>query len=683
MASHARSITLTCLGLLVAYATALPAADARRTLAPIAEISADRLEGKDYRRLVMVLEGAPPEKQGLLLTLGVLGDEVVQAWAVTKRWGSQRMISRTGSLELQGSSLRGTAYVLIADPFADKWHYKSSKRGGLWYGFDIQAQISGNRLQGSFAGKRSNPAVDDREEHQGSVAGVVIDQATLEARHPYVEEADFPYWHGRNGNGSATDTGWELVEQFGDSECLWASEENELPGTYNIVMGGLGGPVVANGRVYVSYQMPNGPHFDEEWYDKLMPEGPEQQERVAYYGHLAGDYGATWLRRRTSIEADDIVLCVDAQTGLTIWKRVFPAVARNPSYCGRGWAWAKNGPFTSPCVVDGKVYTLGGHGAMYCLDAATGADVWHGKLFSAKNADTHLAKAIEAGRMVQRVKHKPRAPDYVTSLCYAEGVIISNENGSRVDGWDAATGKHLWGPIKIDGLGRGRGGGSQSGVLMPIGNRTLVVLGPALLDPRTGGVFWSIDCDKYYNGSRGDACVVGDILVYANGTGNEESDIGLSAWRVAEAGVRLLWIKGKDMCGANFSSPAAYQGHVYCATLPFDKSGLGAVLCIEVESGTIVGQVERTKGEGNIAQLLASDGRLLIGQQEGSWWRADPAAFERLCRFPGGDSVPNNQSSHPQAMCGGRLYARGDFNLLCWDLRAVRDQTPPPALSGQ
>ncbi len=681
MSNRPRSTILACLGLLAALAAGLPASEGRQQLDPIPEISADRLEGKDYRRLIMLLDGAPPERQGLKLTVGVLGDEAVQIWANTKQWGSQRLISRTGSLEMQGTTLQGTAYVLIADPSSDKWHYKSSKQGGLWYGFDIQAQISGDRLQGRFAGRRSNPDVKDREEHEGTLDGVVVDQAAFEAVHPYVEESDFPFWRGREGNGTATDTGWELVEDIADAECLWASEEDELPGTYNIVMGGLGGPVVADGRVYLSYQMPNGPHFDEEWYDKLMPEGPEQEDRIAYYGHLAGDYGASWLRRRTSITADDIVLCVDAQTGLTIWKRVFPAVARNPSYSNRGWSWAKNGPFTTPCVADGKVYTLGGHGAMYCLDATTGEDVWQGKLFSAENADAHLAAAVEAGRMVQRVKHKPRAPDYVTSLCHAEGVIISNENSWRVDGWDAATGEHLWGPADIDGLGRGRGGGSQSGVLMSAGDRTLVVMGPSIIDPRSGEVIWSIDCEKYYQGARGNPCVAGDILVYPNN--DKDSEVGLSAWRFSTSGAKLLWTKGGEYCGLKHCTPTAYEGHVYCITRPNDNAP-GHVLCIELESGEIVAQVERAgRGEGDFAQLLSSDGRMLVGQQRASWWRTEPSDFERLCEFPAGDSVPNNQSSHPQAMCGGRLYSRGDFNLVCWDLRKVRDDSPPPALGGQ
>jgi outer membrane protein assembly factor BamB len=648
-------------------------------LEPIAEVTPERLN-QPYRRVVMNLEGAVPERKGLQITLGVLGDEVVQIWALTPVWGSQRLISRTGSLQVQGGRIAGTCYVLVANPFVDKLHYKSCKGGGAWWQFQIQVAVGGQRVTGSYVAQRSNPNRKDKDTHKGSIAGYAVDRQAFEKLHP-LAKSDYACWRGAIGNGTAPETGWELVEQLADAEVLWASEEWELPGTYNIVMGGLGGPIVSDGLVYLSYQMPNGPTFDEEWYKKIMPNGPEEQERISYYGHLAGDYGAKWLRRRTSIEADDIVLCVDAQTGLTVWKRVFPAAARNPSYSNRSWSWAKNGPYTTPCAADGKLFTIGGHGAIYCLDARTGKTVWTGGLPSSKNARDHLAEAVSQGRMVQRTKRKPRAPDYVVSVCYAEGVIVATDNGYSVMGLDARTGKQLWGGVKIDGLGHGRGGGAHSGVPMPIGNRTLVVMGPAVMDPRTGKVLWSVDA-KYFRGELGNAAVSGDVIVFGNGIKNKESDRGLSAWRFNGSTAQLLWEKDDNYCQAGFATPTIYKDHLYIATRPKNGNSEGAVLCVELKTGKIVGSVDRVRGEGNIAQLLAGDGRMLVGQQGGSWWRTDPQNFARLCEFPGGDSVPNNQSSHPQAMCGGRLYSRGDFNLVCWDLRKKRDQTPPPLLAG-
>jgi len=641
-------------------------ADAPPQLQPIAEVKADRL-ARPYQRLVLDFAQAPPDGGGLRITLGMLGDEVVQVWALAPQWGGQRLISRVGSLAVAGGTLKGTAYVLVANPTVDKAHCKSAKWGGAWYGFDVKAAISGRSVRGSYTCQRSNPEHSDQKMHQGAVAGQVVTREQLEAAHPLFRDSEFPCWRGDFGNGTAKETGEELVTDLADAAVLWASEESELPSTYGSVMGGIGGPVVTDGRVYLSYVMANGPTFDEEWYQKLMPDGPENDEHVNFFGHASGDYGAQWLRRRTSIEADDIILCVDAQTGLTVWKRVFPAAARNPSYSVRGWSWAKNGPFTTPCVADGRLYTIGGHGAIYCLDAATGADIWQSGLPSSAAAKAHLAKAVAAGRMVQRVKAKPGAPDNVTSLCCAEGVIVAADNSFSVMGLDAKTGKRLWGDLKIEGLGHGRGGGAHSPVLMPLGNRTFVALGPAILDPRSGTVLWQVPAEYYSRGPRGNPAISKDIIVFP---GNSKTNpIAVSAWRFDGRSAKLLWKLDDGRISAKHNSPAIYQDHLYCCVQPPRGRVWGHTLCIELETGRVVASAERVKGEGDIAQLLAGDGRLLVGQQPGSWLRTDPKAFTRLSGFPGGDSLPNNQSSHPQAMCGARLYSRGEFNLVCWDLR--------------
>ncbi len=675
---------LPCLIALLSCTAARAAEDAFPTLEPIAELSPDRLQ-QSYRRLVLKLADAPPGGEGLQLTIGLLGAKPVQIWALAPRWGSQRLISRSGSLAWDGSRLSGTAYVLIANPFVDKAHYKAHKNGGAWWSLEIDASESATGIDGTYRAGRSNKRAEPAPV-SGTLTGHSVDRATIDERHPPQPAADFPCWRGRYGNGTAPGVEQELVADLGQASVLWTSEESDLPGTYNIVMGGLGGPVVADGKVFLSYQMPNGPTFDEEWATKLMPAGPAAASRISYYGHRDGETGARWLRRRTSVEADDVVLCIDAQTGLTRWKRVWPAAARNPSYSGRGWSWAKNGPFTTPCIVGERLYTIGGHGALYCLDTNDGATVWTAELPSASAAAAHLDAAVAAGRMVQRTSHKPRAPDLCTSLAHAQGVIVANDNGWAVHGWDAATGAKRWGPVKIDGLGGGRSGGAHSGVPIMLDGKQMLIMGPALLDPRDGTVLWSVPA-AYFRGELGNAAVAGDVVVFANGTKNEDSEVGVSAWRLDAAGdATLLWTLDRRYCTAGFQSPAIYANRLYCCTRPGrdvrDEHAQGQVICVDMETGRILASVERRRGEGSIAQLLADDGRLLVGQQHASWWSTDPDDFRRLSPFPGGDSVPNNQSSHPQALCGGRLYSRGDFNLVCWDLRRTRaPRFAPP--SGQ
>ena len=62
---------------------------------------------------------------------------------------------------------------------------------------------------------------------------------------------------------------------------------------------------------------------------------------------------------------DSGVFCLDAATGKTLWKRVFPGGPLLPLY--------GNHPASStPCIANGKCYVIGTDGAVFCLDAKTG-----------------------------------------------------------------------------------------------------------------------------------------------------------------------------------------------------------------------------------------------------------------------------------------------------------------------
>src|SRR5206468_3086108 len=98
---------------------------------------------------------------------------------------------------------------------------------------------------------------------------------------------------------------------------------------------GYAGPAVANGRVFVT---------DFITKEKITP-------------------GFT----RSRLDGTERVLCLDAADGKQIWKHEYACLYKI-SYAG--------GPRCTPTVHDGKVYTLGAMGDLYCLDAAKGTVLW-------------------------------------------------------------------------------------------------------------------------------------------------------------------------------------------------------------------------------------------------------------------------------------------------------------------
>ncbi|MDZ4289412.1 MAG: PQQ-binding-like beta-propeller repeat protein, partial [Prosthecobacter sp.] len=137
---------------------------------------------------------------------------------------------------------------------------------------------------------------------------------------------DWPQWRGAQRDGVWRETG--ILERIPDSglKIRWQAKVGQ----------GYSGPSVAQGRVFVTDHV-----FEPE------------------------------LER---------VLCLDEATGKPLWQHTYPVDYKDMEY--------GNGPRATPTIDDGKVYTLGTQGHLFCLDAATGAVVWSKELikdFNAKN----------------------------------------------------------------------------------------------------------------------------------------------------------------------------------------------------------------------------------------------------------------------------------------------------------
>jgi outer membrane protein assembly factor BamB len=69
-------------------------------------------------------------------------------------------------------------------------------------------------------------------------------------------------------------------------------------------------------------------------------------------------------------DGNEIIRCLNAETGKEVWAEKYQAAGVG------GAASGFVGPRSSPAVADGKVITLGVHGRLTCLDAASGKVLW-------------------------------------------------------------------------------------------------------------------------------------------------------------------------------------------------------------------------------------------------------------------------------------------------------------------
>ena len=130
---------------------------------------------------------------------------------------------------------------------------------------------------------------------------------------------DWPQWRGPNRDGVWHESGTLAAFPPGGLEVAWRAPVGR----------GWSSPVVAQGRVYVT---------------DVQATRPAARERV---------------------------LCLDAATGRPLWSHQYAV-----SY--PDWAFDPNagGPRATPIIRDGRLYTLGALGHLFCLDAIHGEVLW-------------------------------------------------------------------------------------------------------------------------------------------------------------------------------------------------------------------------------------------------------------------------------------------------------------------
>jgi len=221
---------------------------------------------------------------------------------------------------------------------------------------------------------------------------------------------DWPQWRGPNRDGVWREKG--IVQKFGEGplQVRWRAK----------IANGYSGPTVADGRVYVT--------------DRLA--SPAQVERVH---------------------------CFDAMTGDGLWSHTYG--------CKYERIEQRNGPRASVTVNDGRAYSLGAMGHLFCLDAAKGTVIWSKDLNSAYQIKMPMwgiaaSPLVESGLVTVQIggrdgaclvafdkvggKEKWRALNDAAS--YSAPIVIEQAGkrvlvcwtGERVVGLDALTGKLYW-----------------------------------------------------------------------------------------------------------------------------------------------------------------------------------------------------------------------------------------------
>jgi outer membrane protein assembly factor BamB len=470
---------------------------------------------------------------------------------------------------------------------------------------------------------------------------------------PHALETNWPCWRGSDGSGSVS-AGTELIDDISKAKLLWRSES--LPGAYGAaIQTGENGPIVADNKVFLVYHDPNDEVYDDQDYDGYMKGFPQHllggSEAVDRYNKGEPQAREPLAKKKASITVDDVVLCLDAETGKTLWKTAFAKQGFNYMNYGRyPWNSAKTGPNVTPCFHQGRLFALGNAGKVYALEAASGKMLWESDIGDYYAKASALIKESREKRSRTAGKGAGVFDRYSLAtgpIVAGDTLVVYDERGGLI-GFAPATGKKLW-------TTRGAFCAYHSAPVrwLSQGKEYVVVYGGAkgtCVDPANGKILWEVAVP--YAREPGTACVSDKYAVF-----------GRTCFLITPEKATELWTCS-DKVGISmaFVTPAIMGDRAFF--------GHGNMTMLELATGKILGQsADLFLSIGS--SVVGGDGRAFkeFGRDAGS---AMVMAVARADGFAAKVTVlplPHYAMSSTPCYAAGRLYLRMQDAIACYDLQ--------------
>ncbi len=398
---------------------------------------------------------------------------------------------------------------------------------------------------------------------------------------------DWPQWRGPNRDAV-----------YSETDVLQSFPAEGLKLCWRVPVGwGFSSPVVAEGRVYLA---------DSEVVK------PKAKERVR---------------------------CFAESTGETLWTYAYEVAYKD-------WAFEPKqeiGPVATPIIQNGKVYTVGRLGNLCCLDARTGAVLWHRDL--AKDYQIGFAPGapsplIDGDLLILFIGGKPDA-------CL---VALNKDNGKEV--WKALDESLTFSSPIIVASG---------------GKKQLIVWtqeSVTSLDPADGKTYWRqpLHTSSDYVVStpvfEKDRLLIGGLMLQLH-PDKPAADV---LWPDSKAPSRRI---------LSHTSTALIQGD-----LVFSAKSSGELVCLEASTGNQVWESDKAtdRKSGASIHLTPNGDSVLLFTDEGELIRARLTAqgYKEISRVAvleptmpfGGGRV----AWSPPAFADRRIFARNGKELICASL---------------
>jgi len=339
------------------------------------------------------------------------------------------------------------------------------------------------------------------------------------------------------------------------------------------------------------------------------------------------------------VSNQEVVTCLDSRTGEPKWTKSYPTAYRDDFGFDEG-------PRSTPCIAQGRIYTYGAEGMLSCLSLADGAMLWQ---VNTKNKF-----------------HPPKGffGDACSPLVEGNAVLlnIGGSGGAGLVAFDKATGSVLW-KCSDDAASY-----SSPAAASINGHRYAFFFtraGLEAVDPTDGKIQFHYPWRSEMNASVNAATpLIIDDFIFLSAC----YDTGAILLQVRDKGVEKVW-SGDGILSNHYATSVYFRGFLYGIDGRADPGFRPApsLRCVELKTGKVRWQEESV---GAATVLLAGD-QLLILTEAGELIRA-PAASEAFKPVDRVQIMPTGVRAYP-ALADGFLYARSKDKLFCINLGRAKE----------
>jgi outer membrane protein assembly factor BamB len=395
------------------------------------------------------------------------------------------------------------------------------------------------------------------------------------------------------------------------------------------VLASVARPALAESTEWSQWRGPahDGIYPDEQkWSVSSSKAGPRPAWKVAVgtgYATVAVSRGRVYAVGHPE-GPDDVVSCIDDQTGKPVWTRRYPQdlVA----------IYNAGGPNATP-VVDGQwLYVFSKQGLLTCFDKADGRVRWQRDLLREEGVTMPMWGFASTPLVVG---------DRLYLNANESGVAVNKDTGSVI--WKSKAESSGYASVVAARF-------RDEDCLAVLGTRELFVVRQS-----DGNQVWRALWPTKMGENSADPIAVGDKVYVSSWWG-----MGAALFDLTQPADQPVWVN-KDFQN-HIAAPVLFEGHLYGFDGPVHRRTQKIALrCVDFKTGLI-----QWSQPGMVGSLVVADRKLIILTNEGELVvaEANPTGYEEISRA----KLVGAKSWAPPVLHRGRLYLRDGENIYCFEL---------------